>query len=301
MKQTGTPRTRIRYRRAFAPAGNSALGAAVALAGRGTAVVVAKEVLRAEDGEPFTTYNFSVAGDRTYFVGEAGLWVHNSGEALCLELAAKYRTGIKDGVDPATAIDGVIRHLDGLVAKGKQTGYNEGIYDVETNKHLGDVFQDLWSKVRCGEEDVDLLARERVWDLLITKNDGSEVLGGHGLRGELIEDHLARNEFVPGGWDYFGKPDGQPTHLLTDFRKGEDFLNLKTSDTGTGGWFRRIEEHVRKLTDAIAGGLYPDGGSVALDIRVQPGGETVAKEALKDLIKLSFVRGLKVTAKGFPQ
>jgi hypothetical protein len=34
---------------------------------------------QAADGETFTTYNFSVDGDHTYFVGKFGVWVHNTG------------------------------------------------------------------------------------------------------------------------------------------------------------------------------------------------------------------------------
>lgn len=49
----------------------------------GTAIVTGNVSKRGPPGEWFTTYNFEVAEYHTYFVGGAGVWVHNSGDAPC--------------------------------------------------------------------------------------------------------------------------------------------------------------------------------------------------------------------------
>jgi hypothetical protein len=48
-----------------------------------TAIVTGNVSKRGPPGERFTTYNFEVADFHTYFVGGAGVWVHNSGDAPC--------------------------------------------------------------------------------------------------------------------------------------------------------------------------------------------------------------------------
>lgn len=49
----------------------------------GTAIVTGNASKRGPPGERFTTFNFEVEDFHTYFVGEAGAWVHNTGGAHC--------------------------------------------------------------------------------------------------------------------------------------------------------------------------------------------------------------------------
>jgi hypothetical protein len=73
--------------RAFVPMRDLRPGMRLALAQKGKAAIVTGNVSkRGPPGETFTTYNFEVEEFHTYFVGEAGVWVHNSGQAPC-ELA----------------------------------------------------------------------------------------------------------------------------------------------------------------------------------------------------------------------
>ena len=289
----------------FVPAGDLAAGSAVALAGHGTAVVVARDVLRAEDGAAFTTYNFSVEGDRTYFVGDAGLWVHNTG-TLCSRLAAKYWDDIWSGVSHTDAVDGVIGHLDKLVAKGD-------IFDVEANKHLGDVFNDLWRKVRKGEEDVDILgsqdAKKRVWDILLTTKDRKALTDGGGLRGKLIEDHLARTEYKAKGFANIGGRLRDPNFPLFDFENGNTLISLKTVDTNGGNWFSTMKKHIEALDKAKVSGQIATkkgvrhigaGRDVALDIRVPPGQSTAAAQRLGELRTYATKVGITLNFKDFP-
>lgn len=52
--------------------------------GEGKETVVTRKVLeRAPPGETFTTYNFEVKDFHTYFVGNAGVWVHNAEKTDC--------------------------------------------------------------------------------------------------------------------------------------------------------------------------------------------------------------------------
>ena len=62
----------------FVPAGQLRAGDVLQLANDGTAVVVSITRQPAPDGTAFATYNFEVADFHTYFVGEAGVWVHNT-------------------------------------------------------------------------------------------------------------------------------------------------------------------------------------------------------------------------------
>jgi hypothetical protein len=73
--------------RSFVPMRDLRPGMRLALAQRGTVAIVTGSVSkRGPPGERFTTYNFEVEDFHTYFVGEARVWVHNSGQAPC-ELA----------------------------------------------------------------------------------------------------------------------------------------------------------------------------------------------------------------------
>ena len=60
------------------------------------AVVDRLTMEHAESGSNFTTYNLSVADDHTFFVGEAGVWVHNAGgNYLCQAAQAIFRAKTK--------------------------------------------------------------------------------------------------------------------------------------------------------------------------------------------------------------
>jgi len=89
---------------AFVDAQDLELGDVFRLASGETAVVLAITHEQAPDGETFTTYNFEVEECHTYFVGEQGVWVHNTNEYLiCTQLAAAYEKDLAKGMDAAKA------------------------------------------------------------------------------------------------------------------------------------------------------------------------------------------------------
>ena len=70
----------------FTAAKDLRIGDTLVLADNRTATIIEISEKLASENEQFTTYNFSVQGDHTYFVGEAGVWVHNAG-AVCNKAA----------------------------------------------------------------------------------------------------------------------------------------------------------------------------------------------------------------------
>jgi hypothetical protein len=54
------------------------------------AYVLANQRQNAPPGETFTTYNFEVEDFHTYFVGDGGVWVHNTGRSPCEEVYASF-------------------------------------------------------------------------------------------------------------------------------------------------------------------------------------------------------------------
>jgi hypothetical protein len=68
----------------FLPMRDLRPGMRLSLAQEGsTAIVTGNVSKRGPPGERFTTYNFEVAEYHTYFVGSAGVWVHNFSERFC--------------------------------------------------------------------------------------------------------------------------------------------------------------------------------------------------------------------------
>ncbi len=87
---------------AFVAAGSLTAGDLLTLADGRDAAVSDVRVEHAAPGTTFTTYNFTVAGHHTYFVGELPVWVHNDGLDDCGKLGERLVKIIaKKGDDPA--------------------------------------------------------------------------------------------------------------------------------------------------------------------------------------------------------
>ncbi|MEM1165979.1 MAG: polymorphic toxin-type HINT domain-containing protein, partial [Planctomycetota bacterium] len=117
----------VEERAAFVPMRKLAVGMALVSSVRSapTAHIVDVQVERGPPvgGEPYTAYNFEVAEFNTYFVGQAGVWVHNRG-APCQRLAAMSIRLSKDtgtyGGKPYRRIRDVINKLNtARVAAGR--------------------------------------------------------------------------------------------------------------------------------------------------------------------------------------
>ena len=118
-------------REAFVAAQDLSQGDQFLLADGSTATITGLRIELAKTGT-FTTYNFEVSGTHTYFVGESGVWVHNTGNDVCLRLADSFRKNIDRGLSEAKAISRMretLRRLD--------------ITDAEKQKHFIDALDKL--------------------------------------------------------------------------------------------------------------------------------------------------------------
>lgn len=75
----------------FIPVDELEIGFTVSLADGNTAHIRDIQTEEAPDGETFTTYNFEVDDFHTYFAGEPGVWVHNTGKSPCDEVFSYFR------------------------------------------------------------------------------------------------------------------------------------------------------------------------------------------------------------------
>lgn len=74
----------------FFPMRELLAGDYLVLASGKSAQVLSLKTERGPPKRPFTTYNFEVEDFHTYFVGEAGVWVHNTGRAPCETIFSVY-------------------------------------------------------------------------------------------------------------------------------------------------------------------------------------------------------------------
>jgi len=131
----------VTNRSGFVRADELAVGDTLRLADGGPAEVTSLNIEEAVDGGPFTTYNFEVADFHTYFVGEAGVWVHNA-STLCEKAFSIYnrqRKYLTQSAESAfTTVETVLKKYI------KQSGVpdNDPIYIQE----LGDVLDDVFKK-----------------------------------------------------------------------------------------------------------------------------------------------------------
>lgn len=107
------------------------------LANGASATVRENKRERAPPGESFTTYNFEVEDFHTYFVGEAGVWVHNFSSTFCekffaVAARAQDRLGITDPKGRRFEI--LEESLDDIVRDGQKI-------DSQTGNHFMHVTQ----------------------------------------------------------------------------------------------------------------------------------------------------------------
>ncbi|MGE0536252.1 MAG: polymorphic toxin-type HINT domain-containing protein [Pirellulales bacterium] len=119
----------VAARREFVPASELMTGDVIPLAAGSEAIVAAIVYEDAPPGEVFTTYNMEVERFHTYFVGEAGLWVHNAGFFFCDMMKASYvQYRRAAGGTPEAAA----RIVEGLIAEAKLAHKlsNKDVYEI---------------------------------------------------------------------------------------------------------------------------------------------------------------------------
>jgi hypothetical protein len=101
--------TKLRHG-SFIPADGLEVGDTLVLADGHEATIISIDEQSATEGETFTTYNFAVDGDHTYFVGESGVWVHNTGN-VCDEAFDLFAKRVANGDKESDALREAIRHI----------------------------------------------------------------------------------------------------------------------------------------------------------------------------------------------
>jgi hypothetical protein len=85
----------------FVPADALSVGNDLLLADGRHAEIVSIQVEDAPEGQTFTTYNLAVEDYHTYFVGEHGIWVHNTADRVCARILSVYLRKVKkQGANP---------------------------------------------------------------------------------------------------------------------------------------------------------------------------------------------------------
>ena len=142
----------------FTAAKDLETGDTLLLADNRTATIIEISETVASENEQFTTYNFSVQGDHTYFVGETGVWVHNAG-AVCdkaAEIFARQWAKTDDVISAAkeardflnwagkhlgTSADEIRKHSKDLerllIEAAEKSKYGKGVWNHHLEKTLG--------------------------------------------------------------------------------------------------------------------------------------------------------------------
>jgi hypothetical protein len=107
--------TKLRHG-SFIPADGLEVGDTLVLADGHEATIISIDEQSAAEGEAFTTFNFAVDGDHTYFVGESGVWVHNTGNP-CDEAFDTFAKMVRNGSHYTEAyteaLRGILKYDDG--------------------------------------------------------------------------------------------------------------------------------------------------------------------------------------------
>jgi len=239
--------------------------------------ILANQRQNAPPGETFTTYNFEVENFHTYFVGESGIWVHNSGE-FCDRLMsafihflsktpndelAAYRTmrkrlpDLKNNQKSEAAV--IEEMLEQMNAKDKKTSLNLGSGKNTLDESINiDLNNDNKKNIT---DAVDMTADANKLPL---KNDLVDEVVTMNPRGFDVTDLAVTSKIKPGGIiEVVGHPSSnlfvkRIRDAINDGTLGQLGLEL-VSD------FRQLEPRFvgRPYTDS-AGNLFGPGQLAAL-------------------------------------
>ena len=122
----------ILRRGSFIAADGLEVGDTLLLADGHEATIVGIEEQIATEGETFTTYNFAVDGDHTYFVGDSGVWVHNTGNP-CDEAFKVFAKTFRETDNPIEAAKAARNTLDATIdaADVGTAMYRKHFWDLE--------------------------------------------------------------------------------------------------------------------------------------------------------------------------
>lgn len=122
--------------------------------GSGQVTVMGIESTRAPPGQSFTTYNFEVATDHTYFVGEAEVWVHNSAKGHCASIFSLYER-IRRNSPNETPWETIVRVRTEILQRAGQAGIKvpSGVF----RKAAGEANKEMLQKVAGNQMPVSAL------------------------------------------------------------------------------------------------------------------------------------------------
>lgn len=154
----------------FFPMRELLAGDSLVLASGKSAQVLSLKTERGPPKIPFTTYNFEVEDFHTYFVGEAGVWVHNTGRGPCELIKSSYLQVLKRVDDPWLAFKEVVEELDGVPAQ-------------YFGRAAGEMMDELYKRAAQGDA-INIPSHRQVKELMQGRNTS--------FKGRIDED----------GWDY---------------------------------------------------------------------------------------------------
>ncbi|MDB5290087.1 MAG: repeat protein, partial [Phycisphaerales bacterium] len=174
--------------RGFVAAQELAPGDELVLAEGGVARVACITPEDALEGKPFTTYNFEVADFHTYFVGQAGVWVHNLASGLCERMFSLY----KQIVDTRGLQEQPWEAFKLLTEK--TAGMSEKI-DAALPDTVAEVMEQVYKKAVRADGTVDLTK-------IPTVKQMREVIAGRGANALIDAHHTAvqawTRKLIPG-------------------------------------------------------------------------------------------------------
>jgi hypothetical protein len=180
-------------REAFVPAEELNVGEKFTLATGGNAVLERIDIELAPTGLPFSTYNFEVEHYNTYFVGEAGVWVHNQGSRPCRKIDTLTRTLIRKGTPRRHAM------LEAMKRVKSNTGMHSG---TERLRSASDFMMDSLPGSPTGEQMAEIFTIRDYRALMNSKeirvvDDGVDWIiqpGAQGQRGHHIVTRRIQQE-----------------------------------------------------------------------------------------------------------
>jgi len=234
----------------FIPADGLEVGDTLVLADGNEAKIISIDEQSAAEGETFTTYNFAVDGDHTYFVGESGVWVHNTGNP-CDEAFDTFAKMVRNGSHYTEAyteaLRGILKYDDGPALIKKHAAdldnlITQGFKRALTNDYGPDIdpsFAEFVAKKKWLADDHDPIHWSQLPEDLRRP--------GFGLRtpkGGLIEGHhLLPKEHADKFKAIFGDD-----FNVDDFKVAIDAVTHRGESVGvhSNGWNEAWEKFLRE-------------------------------------------------------
>ena len=253
--------------RAFVPMRDLRSGMRLALAQKGKVAIVTGNVSkRGPPGETFTTYNFEVEDFHTYFVGEAGIWVHNTGAPCELARAAMEILRTQRGNSWIAMREALSRFsVADLSSRARLKLFNETRQQVLAGRWPGGVapWEDLRFQLRGLGPNGSASYHDQINGLA-----GNSVLLGKNIKATGIETPwggsgggtLAAHHIVAGGEQFQSAI--QARKILAD-------AGIDINEAANGVFLPRNAADI-DLGKAIHSGRHPEANSDAMLARLAP-------------------------------